>query len=191
MGYFSWRVCDGDKSSIPVSAVSTHPNSGKIVYLLQPNGKASIACSRYEGFGNFGGTDAYAWVALNNLPLSATKTCSQEELETLGIALDMGEYYDAGNGHLYSFHYHKIVDELEPFEGNYGTPQALYDDLTPNELIKSGKWVAKPIRELFGLTEDNFKPLKFSFDKDAIYEELPASEDCPHQGFFYPEDELF
>lgn len=27
-------------------------------------------------------------------------------------------------------------------------------------------------------------PLKFSFDKDAVYEELPASEYDPSQGFF-------
>lgn len=28
-------------------------------------------------------------------------------------------------------------------------------------------------------------PLKFSFDKDAVYEDLPASDDCEHQGYFY------
>lgn len=31
---------------------------------------------------------------------------------------------------------------------------------------------------------ENYVPLKFSFNKDAIYEELPASEDCPRQGYF-------
>jgi hypothetical protein len=28
-------------------------------------------------------------------------------------------------------------------------------------------------------------PLKFSFNPDAVYEDLPASESCPFQGYFY------
>ena len=28
-------------------------------------------------------------------------------------------------------------------------------------------------------------PLKFSFNKDAVYEDLPASESCRQQGYFY------
>ena len=28
-------------------------------------------------------------------------------------------------------------------------------------------------------------PLKFSYNKDAVYEDLPASEHCPQQGYFY------
>ena len=34
-------------------------------------------------------------------------------------------------------------------------------------------------------------PIKISYDANAIYEELPASEPCPYQGFDYEfEDEL-
>lgn len=54
-------------------------------------------------------------------------------------------------------------------------------------------------REQQGLTEDELRykairfesdtplkyPLKFSFNKDAVYEDLPASENCPCQGFNY------
>ena len=37
-------------------------------------------------------------------------------------------------------------------------------------------------------SEDGIKyPLKFSFDRNARYEDLNASEDCPAQGFFYDE----
>lgn len=32
-------------------------------------------------------------------------------------------------------------------------------------------------------------PLKFSYNKDAVYEELKASDSCPDQGFFYDDDE--
>ena len=28
-------------------------------------------------------------------------------------------------------------------------------------------------------------PLKFSFNKNAVYEDLPASDRCPQQGYFY------
>ena len=33
-------------------------------------------------------------------------------------------------------------------------------------------------------------PLKFSFNKNAKYEELPASEDCPYQGYFIDEEDI-
>jgi len=29
-----------------------------------------------------------------------------------------------------------------------------------------------------------YRPLKFSYDKNAVYEDLPASSDDPSQGFF-------
>ena len=32
-------------------------------------------------------------------------------------------------------------------------------------------------------------PLKFSENKDATYESLPAAEDCEYQGYFYGDDE--
>lgn len=33
-------------------------------------------------------------------------------------------------------------------------------------------------------------PLKFSFDKNAVYEDLPESKSCPHQGFFFESIEM-
>ena len=44
----------------------------------------------------------------------------------------------------------------------------MYDDTKPNEI---------------------YLP-KFSFDKDAIYEELPNAEFCPNQGFFSDDNTL-
>lgn len=32
-------------------------------------------------------------------------------------------------------------------------------------------------------------PLKFSFNENAVYEQLEASESCPDQGFFYGSDD--
>ena len=32
-------------------------------------------------------------------------------------------------------------------------------------------------------------PLKFSHDKNAKYSEIPAAKRCPHQGFFFPDDD--
>lgn len=33
-------------------------------------------------------------------------------------------------------------------------------------------------------------PLKFSYSKNAVYEQLPKSEKCPYQGFFFDGIEL-
>ena len=62
-------------------------------------------------------------------------------------------------------------------------PEAMLDRICEDELHDIGL-------ELFleGCFEDKISevmyPLKFSFSKDAVYEDLPASNDCPYQGFF-------
>jgi len=61
-----------------------------------------------------------------------------------------------------------------PFSYQDRIPQ--YDNKTLNELRSEGFFIEKMIIPEF--------PLKFSFDKDAIYENLSASEDCPLQGYF-------
>jgi hypothetical protein len=37
----------------------------------------------------------------------------------------------------------------------------------------------------FHRTKEVVYPLKFSFNENAIYENLPAAKECPEQGFFY------
>lgn len=50
MGFFSWLTADTKRS---LSVFSNRPS-----YLLQPNGKPPISTDTYDGFGNFGDTNA-------------------------------------------------------------------------------------------------------------------------------------
>lgn len=95
----------------------------RTVYMLQPGGEPAVKEEAYEGYGEFGGVDAYLWLARRNLP---------------------GEV-------------------LERFDSD-------------DERLRS-----------FGCEMENTEcavPLKFSFDPDAVYEKLPASERDPSQGYF-------
>ena len=121
MGFFSWNTADTNESIANIH--SGHPNADRTVYLLQPDGKAPIEETVYDGYGIFGNVDAYAWLA---------------EMNGLGI------------------------------------PGLRIDD-----------------RRLAGIDaarEDIKYPLKFSFHKNAVYEDLPASTSCRYQGYFYDID---
>jgi hypothetical protein len=125
MGFFSWTTADTNES-IP----SVHSNrSTQTVYLLQPNGRPPIEEECYEGYGVFGGQDAYEWLARQNA-------------EALGIDLSGLDFDDVRSVGIEMF----------------------FDMDVP-------------------------VPLKFSFNPKAVYEDLPASESCPNQGFFYDDDE--
>jgi len=52
-------------------------------------------------------------------------------------------------------------------------------------LVESGRLAKRDISEVVTIPY----PLKFSFDPDAKYEDLPAAKNCPDQGFFYEEAE--
>jgi len=126
MGLFSWVTSDSNESIANV--YSSRPV--KTVYLLQPNGQPPIKEECYEGYGDFGGIDAFVWVTEQNAPPLEIdiSQMDHEEKRVLGIHL----YYE---------------------------------------------------REA-----DLVYPLKFSFSPDASYETLPASKDCPDQGFFYDQE---
>lgn len=134
MGFFSWKTADTQESIANVYV--EHPNTGRTVYLLQPNGEEAIAESGYQGYGVFNGVDAYAWLAKNNLD------CFSEEVREEISDLDLYE----------------CADQLR----DYGIKIAF-----DNKVVIQ-------------------HPLKFSFNKDAVYERLDASDNCEYQGFFYP-----
>ena len=86
MGFYSWTTSD-NKESIP-NIYSGHPDAGRTVYLLKPDGD-HIKESAYCGYGVFGGVCAYALLAKQNLP--ETKELDlwddTDELRCLGIDL--------------------------------------------------------------------------------------------------------
>jgi len=108
----------------------------------------------------------------------------------LALSLDLGVCKDK-DGNFYSFHYPFAEFDIQNFTGNYGTIEPKFGK-TPNELIESGEWevvsIQKAIKKKYPDWEFKYA-LKFSFDPNAVYEELPLAKDCDCQGFFYPEEE--
>jgi len=91
MGFFSFKTSDTNESIANIH--SDHPNKGRTVYLVQPNGKPPIAENAYNGYGDFGDIDAYAWLAKFNAPnvehLDLVK--DSEVLRHIGIDLKYDE----------------------------------------------------------------------------------------------------
>ncbi|QIR16345.1 hypothetical protein [Shewanella aestuarii] len=91
MGFFSFKTCDSKESIANIH--SNHPNAGRTVYLLQPNGERPIQETAYQGYGDFGHVDAYAWLAKFNATdvehLDLVKDA--ETLRHIGIAMTFEE----------------------------------------------------------------------------------------------------
>lgn len=121
MGYFSWKTADTNKS------ISNFDSSrgARAVWLITPDGMA-IHEDMYEGYGEFGGFDAYALLAKWNAP----DLCKGDPNYDRSIGIDLF----------------------------YGKDPVKY-------------------------------PLKFVDNPNYNYKDLPASETCPLQGFFYDDED--
>lgn len=166
MGFFSWLTADTNESIS--NTYAEMPNSGRTVYLLQPGGD-NIESFGYEGYGEFGGVDAYEWLANQH----------GYDDRSDGIALSYGSYYEHKDGSRWVYGIYDI-EGLTQFPGTYAAIIPKYG-LTPNEMINNGDFTEGSLSDLMGGLK---YPLKFSFDKDAVYEDLTASKDCPNQGYF-------
>ncbi len=169
MGFYSWNTADTDESIANVH--SGRPV--KTVYLLQPGGRPPIIESRYQGHGVFGAVDGYVWLAKENF--------GDESLDDVAINADCGRYLEDDAAiylcsiHLSAENFKKAVqtDKIIVMFGRYD--ERLPNGLTANEMSEKG----------FSKTIELKYPLKFSFNPNAVYEELPASKRCPYQGYFY------
>ncbi|MCO4319975.1 hypothetical protein [Aliidiomarina quisquiliarum] len=185
MGFFSKLTADTNES-IPSSAVAQH----KPVYLIQPNGKPPVREDSYEGFGVIGGVNWFVWLAKENaeklnLDLDAL---SDDDLFHIGIGIDCGYVKKDRKTDEYWVIFHRHEQAMGSVDVNVF--RGTYSDVIPelgasaNELVESGRFISVPIAEV---TPDLFS-IKLSHNPDAIYEDLPASKDCPFQGFFYPDE---
>ncbi len=168
MGFFSWKTADTEES-----IANVHTGRAKPVYLIQPNGEPPISEAAYAGYGMFGGVDAYSWLADKNF--------GDPKLVDLAIMAECGRYHsDENNIYLCRM---KISEEAFRRAVTTDKPVVMFTNfmsempngLTPSELIGSGAWQENRLSLKF--------PLKFSFNPEARYEDLPASKLCPHQGF--------
>jgi hypothetical protein len=173
MGFFSWNTADTDESIANV-------HSGKpvkTVYLIQPNGLPAIKESHYQGHGHFGEIDAYAWLAGMNF--------GDEKLVDVAINADCGRYLEDDKAiylcslHLSSKNFKKVVPTAKKIVmfSNY------------NEVLPNGMTGSQMTAQGFSKSIELKYPLKFSFNPDAQYESLKASESCPFQGYFYDDED--
>jgi len=180
MGFFSWMTADTNESIANVYV--ENGTRTKPVFLLQPNGQKSIKEDTYEGYGEFNGVDSYVWLAKNNLSADIIDNLSDDDLRDIGISMELGDYYeDVDTNEKFAYMPNKFFNDLISFDGNYGEIMKQYNK-TPNDLIKEKQWVTKSINgNIINIT----KPLKFSFNENAVYEDLDKSDTCPEQGYFY------
>jgi len=179
MGFFSWDTADTKDSIMNIHSGAEN----EVVYLVQPKGK-NIEETEYEGYGEFGGVDAYEWLAEHNISkeILARAEALNIEKRLLGIYLDYKYYIDTRTDKKYSYVFTNLFEDLNDFE-NYGEE---VEGVVVNELIKSGVWVEMPISDYLG---EITVPLKFSYNELAVYDLLEASEIADNQGFFYSEEE--
>lgn len=197
MGFFSWRTAD---TKLPIANNSYNDGMCRPVFLLQPGGKEPIMERSYSGYGRFGGIDAYEWLAVSNLTKEQISEVtgksfddvSPNDLREIGIQLESGSYLEDPITELKFTVFHEsgllnLIDKsFKHFDGNYSTPIPLFGNKSANELRDSGRVVSRKYSEL-GLVKH---PLKFSFDSNAKYEDLPASKIDPSQGHFLERNDV-
>jgi hypothetical protein len=181
MGFFSWKTAD-TKESI-ANDKSGHPNGRRPVYLLRPDGKGSVGGKPYGGYGFFDRVNAYKWLARNNTRFNS---------EHVGILLDCGDVAKGHDGKYYMFGHD--AEELALLKDHIGEDAEVVhyssgldaitvngETKTYNDWLAGGEFTRIYYSELVNIRY----PLKFSYDPNAVYEDHPASENCPAQGFFY------
>jgi hypothetical protein len=175
MGFFSWMTADTGRSIMNVH--SHYPT--ETVHMLSPNGGAPIQEDAYGGYGVFGGVDAYVHLARTNLPAEMLAGRDDEYVRMAGCALEGGYYelVEDGTKHQICHEGAEIIDPAITFHAvTYDRPIEAFGGRSANEMI-----AAKLLVERRFHIEH---PLKFAHDPKAVYEDLPASRDCPCQGFF-------
>lgn len=187
MGFFSWQTCDKEQS-----VMNSLTDECKTVYLLQPNGKPALYEPAYDGYGVFGGVDAYQWLMETNADhLGIDLNGLDDEARRItGINLAIGSVCkDSQTGEFWSYadknnRIELLIGSLEnspvvnTFE-SWGSMIEQYNT-TVNDLINSGRFERIEINTLLEVRY----PIKLSFYKHTDYNDYPASKDCPRQGFF-------
>jgi len=214
MGFFSWKTADTKESIGNISSAKSHTKKHGNVYLLQPTALA-ICEAGYDGYGVFGSVDAYFWVASKNITESqfmrlidevfnsTIKSDVRAIIEQLNYE-GMFTMPEEERGFLESKK--SQYENLLQLDAEYLSElkKALYllvksDDFSEEnyEALQENReqrvnidyeFFFKMLRS-WGIKMEKDKllvyPLKFSFNKDALYADFPASEWCEFQGYFY------
>lgn len=177
MGYVSWLTAD-TRESIPVRYSDREQRT---VYLLQPNGAPPIAETHYQGFGGFGGISVYDWLVDHNAPADRIEELRDDMWFPVQLSTGMRYFRDVETGDRFCV-FHTGPCAIDPtiaaHRCTYADPLPGYG-VSANDLVEQGRIVKEFLPVAF--------PLKFSFDPAARYEDLPPSDSCPDQGFYYDE----
>lgn len=178
MGYLSWLTAD-TRESIP-NRYSRREQ--RTVYLIQPNGAPPIAESSYGGYGAFGGISVYDWLFDRNTPADRVDELRDDMWYTVQLSTGMRYFRDVETGKRFCV-FHTGPCAMDPsivaYHCTYAARLPGYG-ISANDLRAQGRIVEEYLPIAF--------PLKFSFDPAARYEDLPASEQCPHQGIYYDDE---
>lgn len=177
MSNFTWLTAD-TKQTILVRSTSSETMP---VYVLLPNGYDPIYEADYKGDGMFGGWDAYVLLAYLNFTTEQLEPLTEDEKRILGFHLHTGYRYVDDDG----FQYCLASQSTPRVKSLLGIEEAIFYDSLDDVLSVQGS----SMRVSYHITLRNLKhdpfnvkfPLKFSFSKDSVYENLPASEVIQHQ----------
>lgn len=170
MGETTWKTGDTRRDIII--------NKSSTVYLVQPGGKPPIAEPCYEGYAEFGGVNAFVWLAEQNYP--ACHSWDEEAKRLLGISMSCGTVlYRPDTGDVY--HIGNDYRDLIPgnfIDGNWMTPLPEFGGADANTLVEKRILLKRSFDTFFPIVY----PLKFSYRESADYERLEASEDADPMG---------
>lgn len=186
MGFFSWLTADTEESV--TNRYSTR--GARTVHLLQPEGREPITEPSYEGYGEFGGIDVYDWLARQNIAADQLVGIDHDTMRGIGITLAMGSYYrHAETGDLITIfnEIHPVVQakyglSVRNLHVRYDEPIAEFGGRNANEMVADGSLVS------IDLPRPDIT-IKLSHDANAVYENLPESQNCPEQGYFNGDDD--
>lgn len=175
MGFFSWKTADSKES---IYNVYSKKFVSKPVYLLQPYANP-IKETAYQGYGVFGNTDAYTWLAKHNLGVESRELGCKIAFSYLIPIPNSDTYIIQCDNHILTNWIIKNTNlNIIPFK-SWKDPISAANNINAiavNEQTHSTKRIY--------LNKFVKLPIKLSFNAKADYHALNASEDCEHQGFF-------
>lgn len=173
MGFFSWITSD-TKRSLP----NVHSNRDTFkVHMVTRDGQVYTE-EAYDGYGDFNGQDFYELVAhLNGL---VDKDMDLQEKRTRGINCALGVAAITNK---------KVTYRAQGVDFFHWSDEKIHDGKSANELCESGEFFRIRFKDenahIPKIVERLPECEPGSKEWEQWFDELPKSEACPNQGFFY------
>jgi hypothetical protein len=164
MGFFSWK-CALTGKSVPAYPYAGRPVKGSTVVMVLPDD--SVVRGVYDGYGHISGHDVYDLIA----PFFFKRPHARG-----GDFFGNTKYITSPEG-----------EKFEVDQFNWSEPIEAFGGKSLNALAKEGYEITSDFYLLHAAKM--IKIVREDAYKGQRYEELPGSEDCPDQGYFYSEDE--